>query len=180
MTSLQYGKGALWSFVFFAAACGGSGNGGNGPTGDTEPAKLAGITAAHNAARAAVRPAPSTPLPQLTWSGTVAATAQDWANHCQFKHSGGMYGENIYASTGQSTPADVVGSWVSESANYDYASNQCNGVCGHYTQVVWAASLRLGCGVADCTQNSPLGGGAWQLWVCNYDPPGNFVGEKPY
>jgi pathogenesis-related protein 1 len=20
----------------------------------------------------------------------------------------------------------------------------------------------------------------WENWVCNYDPPGNWVGEKPY
>jgi uncharacterized protein YkwD len=120
------------------------------------------------------------PIPPLTWSGTVAATAQAWANNCMFKHSGGQYGENIFATSGMAKPSDVVGSWVSEQAKYDYANNSCSAVCGHYTQVVWAKSLRLGCAVADCTQNSPFGGGNWQFWVCNYDPPGNFVGERPY
>lgn len=46
-------------------------------------------------------------------------------------------------------------------------SFQCN-ACGHYTQVVWRDSERLGCGVGDCT-----GGG--EIWVCNYDPPGNVI-----
>jgi hypothetical protein len=41
--------------------------------------------------------------------------------------------------------------------------------------------MRLGCGVASCTENSPFGdGGSWQIWVCNYDPSGNYLGERPY
>lgn len=28
-----------------------------------------------------------------------------------------------------------VASWVNEKKDYDYASNSCSGVCGHYTQV---------------------------------------------
>jgi hypothetical protein len=150
--------------------------------GGGEPAPMTGITADHNAARAAVMPAASPAIPPLTWSSDVAATAQSWANGCQFMHSGGKYGENLYATSGTSPPSDVVNSWVSESKDYDYATNSCanNAVCGHYTQVVWRDSQRLGCGVATCTTNSPFGGGSWQLWVCNYDPPGNYVGEKPY
>jgi hypothetical protein len=181
MSSLLRARGAL-VMLLLTACGGGNGNGGNGGNGGggTESAAVSGITAAHNAARAAVSPPAAAPIPPLTWSDTVAATAQAWANNCHFMHSGGKYGENIYASSGTSTPAQVVDSWVAEKANYDYATNQCKGVCGHYTQVVWAASLRLGCGVAQCTQNSPFGSGNWELWVCNYDPPGNFVGQRPY
>jgi pathogenesis-related protein 1 len=160
------------------AACGASGSG------DTEPADMAGMTAAHNAARAAVMPAATPEIPDLSWSGTVADYAQSWANGCQFMHSGGQYGENIYAGTGSdAAPADVVADWVSEVSNYDYADNTCNGVCGHYTQVVWRDTVHLGCGVAACTSNSPFangGDGAWQIYVCDYDPPGNFDGMKPY
>ncbi len=179
------------------AACGGSGasttstrtttattGSTTGGPSNTEAADVAGITAAHNAARAAASPAPNPPLTPLTYDGTVAATAQAWANNCMFVHSHGQYGENLFAGAGATySPADVVGSWVGEDANYDYATNTCASgqVCGHYTQVVWASSLRLGCGVANCTANSPFKGFTnWQLWVCNYDPPGNFVGEKPY
>jgi len=99
-----------------------------------------------------------------------------------FKHSGGQYGENIYASAGSNTtPADVVDSWVSEAKDYDYAANSCAGTCGHYTQVVWRKSTKLGCAVANCSKNSPFSGFTqWQFWVCNYDPPGNFNGQKPY
>jgi hypothetical protein len=94
----------------------------------------------------------------------------------------GKYGENLYAAAGKSAaPQEVVDSWVSEVADYDYAANSCSGVCGHYTQVVWRSSVRLGCGVAKCSKNSPFSGfNDWQLWVCNYDPPGNFIGSRPY
>jgi uncharacterized protein YkwD len=186
MASLRWARGALVALLVGACGSNGNGGGGGGSGGNggggtgSEPAALAGITAAHNMARANVSPPAAMPIPPLTWSDTVAATAQAWANNCMFKHSGGQYGENIFATSGTAKPSDVVDSWVSEKANYDYANNSCSGVCGHYTQVVWAASLHLGCGVANCTQNSPFGSGNWQFWVCNYDPPGNFNGERPY
>ena len=147
-----------------------------------EPAELKGITSLHNAARAAVSPVATPAVPSLVWSDTVASAAQAWAARCEFEHSGGKYGENIYASAGGNLSAkDVVGSWVGEAKDYDYAANSCNGVCGHYTQVVWRDSARLGCAFAKCTTNSPFSGfPEWQFVVCNYDPPGNFNGQKPY
>jgi pathogenesis-related protein 1 len=170
-------------------SCGGSstssgdpsgGDPSGGGSGDQEPPEMAGMTDAHNAARANVNPPADPAIPPLSWSGALAGTAQGWADGCVFEHSGGPFGENLYATTGSATPTDVVGSWVEEVASYDYASNGCSGVCGHYTQVVWRSSAGLGCALANCTDNSPFGGGAWQLWVCNYDPPGNFIGERPY
>ena len=151
-----------------------------------EPTELAGITAAHNVARANVMPAAASPLPSLTWDQDLAAIAQAYAENCVFEHSMAPdLGENLYANTGSTSPEEVVAGWVSEVADYDYDTNACapdsQWGCGHYTQVVWADSLRLGCGVATCTENSPFGSSAaWQNWVCNYDPPGNWVGEKPY
>lgn len=140
------------------------------------------MTAAHNAARANVTPAANPAIPPLAWNATVAATAQAWADLCVFQHSSNSYGENLYASAGSvNTPQDVVDSWVSEVVDYDYANNVCNGTCGHYTQVVWRDSVHLGCGHTTCTQNSPFSGfPTWDLWVCNYDPPGNFNNQRPY
>ena len=140
------------------------------------------ILAAHNQARASVMPAPSTPISALSWSNEIATSAQAWADGCMFKHSGGKYGENIFASAGaNTTPQGVVDSWVAEVKDYDYASNSCAATCGHYTQVVWRKSSALGCAVSNCSKNSPFSGfDQWQFWVCNYDPPGNFNGQKPY
>ncbi|MFO0642319.1 MAG: CAP domain-containing protein [Polyangiaceae bacterium] len=163
--------------------------GGTGPTGSSEtPAEpsdpeLAGIVAAHNEVRAGVSPAPASPLGKLAWSEEDAAVARAYAEKCVFSHNKdrGTRGENLYASSGSSSAAEVVKSWASEVSDYDYATNKCSGVCGHYTQVVWGATTHLGCAKKTCTTNSPFGGkGSWEIWVCNYSPPGNFVGKKPY
>lgn len=138
---------------------------------------------AHNTARANVSPAANPALPPMSWSCTVAASAQAFTDKCMFADTGPPYGSNAFAGTGTYTAAEVVASWVSEDANYDYATNTCAAgkECGHYTQVVWRDSVGLGCGMTECTANNPFGGsGKWQLWVCNYDPAGNYVGEKPY
>lgn len=154
----------------------------DGSSGSGEPDAVKGITAAHNMVRANVNPAAATPIPDLQWDDALGDVAQAYAEGCVFEHSMGPYGENLFASTNATPPESVVQDWASEVAAYDYASNGCSGVCGHYTQVVWADSKKLGCGVANCTENSPFGAQfpTWQLWVCNYDPPGNFVGKKPY
>lgn len=151
-----------------------------------EPPALAGITAAHNQARAGVGVGP------MTWNAALAATAQAWADTCTdvaapiglVDHNpnrsvGHPYyvGENIYASTGTADPAAAVTAWMSESAYYHYDTNTCDPgqVCGHYTQVVWAASVDLGCGISNCT------GLAYpSTIVCDYGPGGNVQGQKPY
>ncbi len=180
--------------VLVGAACSsssdGSGNGagtgtgsGDDGSGAGEPAAESGITAAHNAVRASVMPAANPAIPALTWSSTVAAAAQTWASGCSFAHGGvGSYGQNIYAGSGDTAPADVVAAWAAESTSYDYATNSCasGATCGHYTQVVWRDSTQLGCGVATCTTGSPFGSGSWQLWVCDYAPAGNVDGQSPY
>jgi uncharacterized protein YkwD len=149
-----------------------------------EPANLAGITAAHNMARANATPTPSPALNPLTWDATLAQAAQTVAAVCKFEHSNGSYGENLYASAGFApTGAAVVNDWVGEAADYTYATNTCAAgkSCGHYTQVVWRTTTKLGCALKACSQNSPFGSSPnWTLVVCEYDPAGNFVGMKPY
>ena len=73
------------------------------------------------------------------------------------------------------SPLGAVALWVAEEASYDYASNTCSAVCGHYTQVVWAQSQRLGCGVSSCPNI-----GYPNTIVCNYSPGGNVGGQRPY
>jgi len=97
------------------------------------------------------------------------------------------YGENIYAAAyGGSPPSGqglaAVSLWASEAANYNYANNSCSGTCGHYTQIVWRTTEAIGCGLQHCTTNSPFGGSFpnWTLVVCDYDPPGNYRGFRPY
>lgn len=131
------------------------------------------MVAAHNAVRAKMG------LRPLAWSQKAADYAQQWADHLlasgEFKHrTEHRYGENLYEIIGApATPAAVVNEWASEAAQYDHRSNACvSGKCGHYTQIVWRESTRLGCAVARDNIR--------EVWVCNYDPPGNLIGERPY
>ncbi|MBJ6764716.1 hypothetical protein JGU66_28440 [Myxococcaceae bacterium JPH2] len=145
------------------------------------------MVAAHNQARARARPTPKPALPALTWSEDAARKAESWAKECRFEHNPnrGEFGENLAAATPNTwTTPQVVKSWADESADFDLARNTCTRgkVCGHYTQVVWRNTKAVGCATRLCTKNSPFGKDAptWQLWVCDYAPPGNWVGERPY
>jgi pathogenesis-related protein 1 len=156
-------------------------------TGDPTDAAGEAFLAAHNAVRAGAKnPVPSPALAPLTWSAQAAFVAQGWANNCAFEHNAqrGNLGENLYATTVASdTPERVVGAWAAEASDYSYSSNTCAAgrVCGHYTQLVWRDTRQVGCASARCTRNSPFSGfSTWYLWVCDYAPPGNFVGERPY
>jgi hypothetical protein len=148
-----------------------------------------GIVAAHNRWRKTVG------APPLRYSDELAASAQEWAehlkrsNHCKMQHSkpDGKYGENLYWmsaiewSDGRRElqivgPKKVVDDWGNERADYYYKNNSCakGKMCGHYTQVVWKTTTTVGCAIAVCEDSQE------QVWVCQYQPPGNWVGMKPY
>ena len=147
------------------------------------------MVAAHNRWRAAVE------VPILTYSSQLAASAQTWAdflkqtNQCRMRHSAprGQYGENLlWASAKRWSngirevqkigPEQVVDSWASERAHYDHGRNSCASgeVCGHYTQIVWGSTTMVGCGAAVCADTRE------QIWVCRYQPAGNWIGRAPY
>jgi pathogenesis-related protein 1 len=142
------------------------------------------MISAHNSVRISATPTPNPPLPILTWSTEAAQKAQEWADKCQFAHnpSRGNLGENIAAATpNHLTTMGVVQNWASESANYNYGTNTCTSTCGHYTQIVWRNTTQVGCATKVCDKNSPFNGFTqWQIWVCNYSPPGNITGQRPY
>lgn len=127
----------------------------------------------HNEARRQVGVGP------MTWDNRLAAFAQNYANQragdCRMQHSGGPYGENLAAAFPQLNAAGAVKMWVDEKQWYNYNSNTCQAgkVCGHYTQVVWRNSVRLGCARVKCNNG-------WYFITCNYDPPGNWNGQRPY
>jgi hypothetical protein len=173
-----------------------------GPTFTPGPAPTLDARAwldAHNAARAGtlagvtVTPVPSPALPALGWSTAAAAVAQAWAANCVYQHNAGRgnLGENIAAAYPPDSfdAAGVVGLWGSEWVGYHYDTNTCTPpappapqTCGHYTQLVWRSTVNVGCAKVTCTTGWPFGGtpGNWDFWVCDYEPPGNYVGEKPY
>ncbi|CAI0448631.1 unnamed protein product [Linum tenue] len=131
--------------------------------------------AAHNKVRAADGVGP------LKWSPTLALYASSYANELaaggcnNIHHSDGPFGENLAYSEGDLSGVKAVELWADEKANYDYKSNTCAAgkICGHYTQVVWKDTLEVGCAKVKCP-----GGGT--LISCNYDPTGNYEGERPF
>jgi len=116
----------------------------------------------------------------ISYSKELAEVANKWAiqlkkQGCIFKQSENAYGENIFKGTvGYVTISDAVDSWGEEKKNYDYKKNKCESgkICGHYTQIVWKNSTEVGCARTICDGSV--------IWICNYNPPGNFVGQKPY
>jgi uncharacterized protein YkwD len=152
-----------------------------GAAGDAvgETGRMVGFTEAHNQVREPLG------LEPLVWNANMAAYAAQWAQEltdlgCILEHRPNfgemaqLFGENLSWNRGfESTPAEVTGYWASEVENYDYDSNTCSDVCGHYTQIVWADTRKLGCAMATCDQGE-------EVWVCNYDPPGNIIGRQPY
>ena len=134
-------------------------------------AEKCAILKAHNAARAAVGKG----LPNLKWSDTLANIALAHSKKCKFQHSDTNYGENLWMGTsGYYTVTDGVNYWVNEKKNYNgQPIGQGNfSAYGHYTQVVWKSTTEVGCGYAKCGNNI--------IMTCNYNPAGNWTGQKPY
>jgi uncharacterized protein YkwD len=113
--------------------------------------------------------------PPLAWSAELAAVAQTWANTlrdkgCRFGHSGGTFGENLAAGTeGVLDPEATVKMWYDEIEKYRFPDGGFSMQTGHFTQVVWRGTTRVGCGHVTCKGND--------IWVCNYDPAGNWDGQ---
>ncbi|XP_023666758.2 glioma pathogenesis-related protein 1-like [Paramormyrops kingsleyae] len=143
---------------------------------------------AHNKHRSRVTP-PASDMMYMTWDETLAKVAQDWASRCIFDHnpllqmpyklhpSFKAVGENIWRGWPVSifSVEPAVQLWVDEVQHYTYMTKKCTGVCGHYTQVVWAKSYKVGCAVHVCSGNPQFA-----IFVCDYGDAGNFVGRYPY
>ena len=109
--------------------------------------------------------------PALTWDEQIAATAQAWANQCAMQHSQNRsLGENLaQATSGSRSVGRLIQDWYDEIRDFDFDNGGFAGNTGHFTQVVWRSTSRIGCGIASCNGNDIL--------VCNYASQGNFSGQ---
>ena len=143
------------------------------------PNEQAEILSALNGRRAHVVDTSADLLPMLTWDPQLEAIAQRWAFACTPDPGGsGLLAHNPNRSVGYATSVgeniagsperfnrpytvlDLVNMWINEARDYNVADTTCAGAphsihsdwkrCGHYTQVVWASTTKVGCGRSVC------------------------------
>merc|ERR1711991_272207 len=141
---------------------------------------------AHNYERATVNPSASN-MRRLVWSDELAASASEYADRCIFQHPQDElnelgYGENLALASGSPTATSTSGQWLSEEADWTYApvgqDSATGGVVGHYTQMIWANTDEVGCGIAVCDEVQFAFPGT--LTVCRYNSGGNYWFQLPY
>ncbi|XP_073530135.1 serotriflin-like [Phyllobates terribilis] len=135
------------------------------------------IVSRHNDLRSQVKPPPSNML-KMEWDDEAAANAAKWANQCLNCHSKAEQreittfgcGENLYMSNRLHSWVKVIQGWWDENElfNHGTGATEDGAVIGHYTQLVWYKSFKLGCAQAYCpNQKLPY------FYVCHYCPAGN-------
>ena len=137
------------------------------------------ILTVHNDERAAVG------APPLVWSNDLASGAQTWAQNLattgEFAHDPNRpsgVGENIAGfnpSLGVSAPGEGQSLWVDEKKDWHGGVLTAENwyPTGHYTQMIWKNTQEVGCGIASGS------GHPFDILVCRYSPPGNFLGQAP-
>lgn len=136
------------------------------------------MLAAHNAARAQAGVAP------VAWDNALGVAAGQYAAQMAstgvFEHSNRAarpgVGENLWMGThGAYSPETMVGGWVSEKRYFRpgiFPTNSSTGNwidVGHYTQLIWPTTTRIGCALAS--------NGRTDYLVCRYGPKGNIDGR---
>ena len=123
-------------------------------------------------------------VPAMGWDPALEAAAIAYARALaasgRFAHSPREarigQGENLWRGTaGAYSTAEMVGSWTGERRLFRagiFPAVSANGKwadVGHYSQMIWRGSTRLGCGLASARGEDVL--------VCRYAPAGNVVGR---
>ncbi|XP_043273069.1 venom allergen 5-like [Venturia canescens] len=130
----------------------------------------------------------------LRWNEELEKSAQAWANQCIFGHDecrvkvhGSSVGQNIgfssFDDTYRTVLPDLVQDWYNEVQFYDgreVRSYRSNGRALHYTQLVWAATKEVGCGLVRFNDKLKSKGLYRTQLVCNYAPEGNQFGQPVY
>ena len=129
----------------------------------------------HNRERAAVG------APPMVWDPTLAAAAATYglelARRGELVHSSVPEGENLWMGTrGAYSVEQMVGNWIQEKRLFRpgvFPNISTTGQwsdAGHYSQIIWRASTRLGCAISSASRSDIL--------VCRYAPGGNVRGQR--
>lgn len=142
---------------------------------DNMEQQIAEFLKIHNDARAEVG------VPPLVWDEKIAAYAQEWAEKIAAEDNmvhrpNGKYGENLagYLPEYGERPVHGAQMWYEEIKDYNGGvMDAVNFEAGHYTQMIWRKSTKVGFGMA-MTKNGMA------MLCANYEEPGNYGGEHPY
>lgn len=151
------------------------------------------IVDTHNYFRTKVDP-PAANMLEMKWNPALSTAAQRWADECRglvhdnatgrYLDDLGQSGQNIFITTRRTLWNFPIRMWFMEIKDYKYGDDQGNDhhAIGHFTQMVWASTHQVGCGVSHCTGGKGPLGGDFYTYVCNYAPTGNFMGRlgHPY
>ena len=141
------------------------------------------LLAAHNRERDA------SGLPPMQWDSDLAVDAAAWGQQLAARgdlehedddpYSEDPEGENLWLGTaGAYTPEEMVGMWIDEKKDFTpgiFPNNSRTGKfedVGHYTQLMWRATGKVGCALAP--------GKPYEVLVCRYREAGNVEGERPF
>lgn len=134
------------------------------PIGQAQPGIQKEALAAHNKWRALHQ------APKLSWDRELQRYAENYASHCVFKHSNPPSGENLAA--GYPTITAAINAWYAEGEQYSYWHPAYSTATGHFTQLVWVGTQKLGCANVACMGKNGTPG---NYLVCEYSPPGNIT-----
>ncbi|KAI8424442.1 hypothetical protein MSG28_002931 [Choristoneura fumiferana] len=131
----------------------------------------------------------------MVWDEELAEKATRWAESGIFGHNPdrslgsrrwNLVGENVHINNLPGPPdvpvipdiEEALNDWFSEHQNYGFEpySLTTERPIGHYTQMVWAESTHVGCGISQKRENDVT----TTLFVCNYGPTGNYLDQVPY
>ncbi|XP_070547526.1 uncharacterized protein [Ptychodera flava] len=113
----------------------------------------------------------------LGWDQHLATVAEETArrnaNNGRIRHSRRGYGENLaeieILDIHHASGFGVAKLWYDEIELYDFNRPRFTYKTGHVTQLLWADTIRVGCGVE-------YNHGAIFV-ACEYSPPGNVYGQ---
>ncbi|KAL5254582.1 hypothetical protein ACHWQZ_G014133 [Mnemiopsis leidyi] len=123
----------------------------------------------------------------LTWDRNCQVHAQNWANQLlrtnTFGHSSDRndMGENIWAyymtrgklkKTDEQMAEEAIKAWYDEVKKYSYIFPGFSKKTGHFTQVVWKDTTKVGMAIAKDSEKA---------FVCaNYAPQGNVLARSEF
>jgi len=127
----------------------------------------------------------------LVWDNALASTAAKIASTCVYAHNtttdGGGYGQNIAAGLAADNITAIITElfYNGEVGYYTNLYGQANPDMsnfhnwGHFSQIVWKGTSRVGCATQYCPKGLANVGPYTppHFTVCNYGPPGNYLGE---